>query len=124
MESPENLRVVICAIARNEENYIDEWIDYHLNLGIDSIFVYGNDWEFTPKSKRVFCERLHREIKQSDVYNLFLEEKPIPFDWVFFIDIDEFIHLPEGIKIKQFLDKFNSFSVVKFRWNQIYSQRS
>lgn len=121
MEMPADIRVAICAIARNEENYIDEWIDYHLTLGIDFIHVYGNDWEFTPKSKCVICERLSRSISQVDAYNKFLSEGAKAFDWVFFIDIDEFIHLPNSIQLKKFLNSFKDFSGVIFNWNQIYS---
>jgi hypothetical protein len=33
---------VICAIALDEELYIDEWIRYHLLLGFNHIYVYDN----------------------------------------------------------------------------------
>lgn len=29
------MKVGICAIAKDEDFYIDEWIRYHLKLGID-----------------------------------------------------------------------------------------
>lgn len=29
------MRTGICAIAKDEDVYIDEWIRYHLKLGID-----------------------------------------------------------------------------------------
>ena len=32
--------VGICAIAKNEDGYIDDWIKYHLKLGIDQIYVF------------------------------------------------------------------------------------
>ena len=34
------MKVGIAAIAKNEDNYIDEWIKYHLKLGIDQIMVF------------------------------------------------------------------------------------
>ena len=37
------LTTALCAIARHEEDYLAEWIDYHLALGFDHIFIYDND---------------------------------------------------------------------------------
>jgi hypothetical protein len=40
------MRVALVCISKNEDNYIDEWIKYHLKLGFDDIFVCNNDWDF------------------------------------------------------------------------------
>ena len=32
--------VVICAIVKNEELYIDEWVKYNRYLGFNQIFLY------------------------------------------------------------------------------------
>lgn len=29
------MKTAICAIAKNEDKYIDEWIQYHWKLGFD-----------------------------------------------------------------------------------------
>ena len=29
------MKVVICCIARKENRYLQEWLDYHLGLGFD-----------------------------------------------------------------------------------------
>ena len=35
----------ICAIAKWEDKYLDEWLDYHLGLGVDKIYVsVGGAW--------------------------------------------------------------------------------
>lgn len=34
------MKTALVCIAKNEDNYIDEWIEYHLMLGFDRIFVY------------------------------------------------------------------------------------
>ncbi|KAL7467041.1 hypothetical protein ACHAXS_007311, partial [Conticribra weissflogii] len=33
---------VVCSIVSNEEAYLDEWIDYHLGIGFDHIYLYDN----------------------------------------------------------------------------------
>ena len=37
------MKSAVCAVARNENAYLLEWIDYHLNLGFDKIFLYDNN---------------------------------------------------------------------------------
>lgn len=32
----------ICAIFKNEGTYLREWIEYHLMIGFDHIFLYNN----------------------------------------------------------------------------------
>jgi hypothetical protein len=37
------MKSLLCAIAKNEERYINEWVNYHYNLGFDKIVVYNNN---------------------------------------------------------------------------------
>ena len=37
------MKVAIIAIAKNEQLYLQEWLDYHLQLGFDKIIVADND---------------------------------------------------------------------------------
>lgn len=41
--SESNEKYIIIANARDEEYYIKEWVDYHLNLGFDEIHLFIND---------------------------------------------------------------------------------
>jgi hypothetical protein len=38
--------IKLIAIAKNEERYMKEWVDYHMSLGFDEIVVYDNRWEW------------------------------------------------------------------------------
>lgn len=33
---------VLCAVAKDEEAYLDEWVNYHLAIGFETIYVYDN----------------------------------------------------------------------------------
>ena len=37
------MRVVVCALAKNEHLYINEWVKHYVNLGFDKIYLYDND---------------------------------------------------------------------------------
>ena len=32
-------KIAVVAIAKDEDNYLAEWTDYHLRLGFDDIFI-------------------------------------------------------------------------------------
>jgi len=33
---------VVCSIMTKEEAYLDEWIDYHLGIGFEHMYIYDN----------------------------------------------------------------------------------
>ena len=43
------MKVAIIAIAKNENLYINEWLDYHFKLGFDNIIICENDDELILK---------------------------------------------------------------------------
>ena len=34
------MKTALVCIAKDEDNYIDEWLKYHLKLGFSNIYVY------------------------------------------------------------------------------------
>jgi hypothetical protein len=38
------MKVAIVCIAKNEDLYLEEWVNYHLKLGFDRIYIYMNNW--------------------------------------------------------------------------------
>ncbi len=91
----------ICAIVKNEIPYIQDWVEYHLNLGIDKITLYIHESETVP-----YKEILpHKEIElvewnlpwtehfrpQIRAYEHFAMKNQRDDDYTFFIDVDEYI---------------------------------
>lgn len=37
------MKVAIVAIAKNEHSYLDEWLKYHTELGVDKFFIVNNN---------------------------------------------------------------------------------
>jgi hypothetical protein len=37
-------KIALVCIAKEEDLYIQEWIDYHLKLGFDDIHIFQNNW--------------------------------------------------------------------------------
>lgn len=124
------MKSAICAIARNESDYLEEWITYHLNLGFNHIFIYDNN---NPDDNSIiqFCSaQLWKEqvtvinyrgrlAAQLTAYNDCYMAHSKEFDWIAFIDIDEFITF--GIentytRINHYLDSIKNFDVIAINW--------
>ena len=44
-----NLKIAICTMAKKENEYIKEYVDYYIKLGVDHIFIYDNNDEYSEK---------------------------------------------------------------------------
>ena len=118
------MRVVICAMAKNEHLYINEWVRHYVRLGVDMIYLYDND---DPNSKpikqcidkelrdKVFIYDIRGQVKehlQHDVYTTFYNTHK--FEWCLFCDIDEFLM---GVRnIKEWLSHFNTAFQIRIKW--------
>ncbi|MHA4846221.1 glycosyltransferase family 2 protein [Flavitalea antarctica] len=36
-------KVGICCIAKNEDRYLDEWVEHHLQIGVTRFYIYDNE---------------------------------------------------------------------------------
>ena len=38
-----NYKIVLCTVCKEENKYIEEYIGYYLNYGVNKIFIYDNN---------------------------------------------------------------------------------
>lgn len=104
-------KIAIIAIAKNENLYLREWIDWHLGLGFDNIMIGPNDDEFKPlitNPKVIYEDYSGVEKVQSLAYTELYIKYRKDFDWLLFIDIDEFVMLDEHYaSVAEFLEGFD-----------------
>jgi hypothetical protein len=110
------MRVCLVCIAKNEENYIEEWISYHKKLGFDKIFVYENNWRCSSNDESIVKIPFDGEVKQTLSYNHFLSTYHNEFDWVAFFDVDEFLVLKKHNNVKDFLINYKDYRSVGINW--------
>jgi Glycosyl transferase family 2 len=102
---------VICAIAKYEEQYLDEWVDYHLALGFAHILIYDNtaDFELKEWARKKSCRVSVRHFPgasapQAKAYlncarhlsssaSAGQHQHEQNHTWIAFFDIDEFLIL-------------------------------
>lgn len=118
-------RVALCAIARLENSYIQDWLDYHLSLGFDHVFIYDNYHTGESRIHEVIdteSDHYHGKVTiievpnkpsyQITAYNECYKRSSKDFDWVCFIDIDEYLTFDvrfDGPKcIQDFVQRFDA----------------
>ena len=97
------MKIALIALAKDEDHYIDEWIDYHLLLGFDDIFICRDNWNFMSSNMKKTNVHITdyagdvsipHNIKQNNFYNECINNTIIDdFDFVMILDVDEFVNL-------------------------------
>ena len=112
--------------------FVEEWVAHHRLLGVDHFYLYDND----PRQPLNDILRLHRDYvtirpwlvdhddanypgrtKQLKAYRHCLANGAANYDWVTFIDGDEFIILDEHESLKAFLADFRECDLVALNWH-------
>jgi len=109
-------KVALVCIAKNEDNYIDEWISYNFKLGFDDIHVYANDWNFKSSSPNVIVKHIPGSEQQVPAYNDFVHCNNSKYNWAAFFDVDEFLVLKKHKNIKHLLSEYSEFPAIGINW--------
>ncbi|EMG36770.1 hypothetical protein PCS_02466 [Desulfocurvibacter africanus PCS] len=91
--------LALCAIAKDEDRYLLEWIHYHILVGVERFIIYDND-SATPiaqtlaeyvKAGIVEVIPVSGKDRQIPAYAHCLREHGPRFRWIGFLDLDEFL---------------------------------
>lgn len=107
--------IVIVAIAKMEYGYIKDWVEYHLKIGFDHIYIYDNNdidseeyyddllKEYINEGRVTIIDARGRVAYQRQSYLDFYSN--YDFKWILVIDIDEFLFFNKKYSnIKDFLN--------------------
>jgi hypothetical protein len=109
--SVQKWKLVVVGIVKNEASYLDEWIAYHLALGVEHFFLYDNGSddntpEITTKySNAGLLTHIIWPMRggQVDAYNHAARLLRHTAEWVGFLDADEFMVTHDHDNIYDFL---------------------
>ena len=68
------MKVALVCIAKDEDNYIQEWIKYHKEIGFDDIFIYENNWRSGINQTNVKTIPFDGSCMQLRAYNDFIQK--------------------------------------------------
>lgn len=116
--------VTICAIFKDEAISLKEWIDYHLIIGIEHFYLYNNfskdnfDEILEPYIKRGIVTLYEWPINKGQIesYKNCFEINRELTNWMFFIDIDEFICPKNESTISEWLSKYSNYPSIVIYW--------
>lgn len=122
--------IVVCAIAKNENDYVEEWVKWYFGLGFDKIFIYDdnadrNSLPSIPYIKEMvnagkigieYCGSEKIGFKQMKKYEKFYKNNK--FAWCAFFDLDEFLVLKQHNNIRDYLNSpmFKNFNTILVCW--------
>lgn len=117
----------VCAIIKDEHEYIREWAEHNRKIGFDKMVLYDNnscapyDEELGDMIKDGFIEMRpwedRRWSRQLRAYSDFLYSAEWDKeDWCAFIDADEFIYFEKVKTISEFVKIYDSYAGVGLSW--------
>ena len=110
------MKVALICVAKFEDYYLKEWLDYNQKLGFDKVIMYQNDWRTDlehPILEKNICDG---GLIQVPLYNHILQHNT-EYDWLAFIDCDEFIVLKKHNNIKELIEEYqHRTSVIGVNW--------
>ena len=125
------MRVIVFTNARDEPHIL-EWISHYLNLGFDHVFIYDHKSQIpihsllAPKNpsqttpvNRITVTRLDNNItgmKNALMRRAIAISKEKGFDWMLYIDADEFLYLKNDDNVKTFLEHYKGYHQVGVNW--------
>lgn len=117
-------KLSIMAIFKNEELYLEEWLQYHIKEGINHFYLYSNDknmekYNFLDKyqDKITIIPWINVKIKkhstvQRDAYTHCIKNYINECDFLLMLDIDEFlVSLLKNKKVVDIVNKFDKNKV-------------
>lgn len=140
----------IFTIVKDEHAYLDEWIQYHLELGVKKIYIFNdvlskthihickkyddrvtniNILSLYNSAQREQIKKDKQENKAKYGYQIMFMKKCLDFisknstlDWVSYIDVDEFLTFENtNYNFENVFDNFNKYEIVVLQWKNFNS---
>lgn len=123
------MKVCLICIAKKENLYISEWVDWYLNYGFDKIIICDNNdsgderiADVVKDNDKVEIRETYHDIDKVQCLAYTTEYKRVykDYDWILFCDVDEFLVLDQKYEhdIHNFLndDIFKDCDTIRFNW--------
>lgn len=108
------MKIAVCAILKDEDAYLEEWLKHYIKLGVKDFILYDNESKYPVKSLidsfsfkeqiKVFITRIEGKYKQLECYADACKRNA-DYDWIGFFDLDEYVELGEGTTLEKFLEQ-------------------
>ena len=121
---------LLCTIAKNENRYIKEFVDWYKNLGFTNICLYDNNdidgecfedviSEYITEGFVFIKNYRGRKLCQLEAYEECYKEYGKSYDWIAVFDADEFLELDRKFEnINDYLSSpiFQEYDAIHINW--------
>lgn len=124
--------LAVCAIFKDEAEWLEEWIDFHKRQGVEHFFLYNNNstdyYEKTlePYIKNGEVDLINWDVTyngqmgfvfmQRDAYLDCVNKNKSTCKWIAFIDTDEFLFSVDNNKLPQTLNEYEEYGGIAVNW--------
>ncbi len=120
------MKLAVCVIVKNEGDGILEWGLYHRMIGFDALIIVDDgSTDHTSAQVQLLSQvldvRQHAYKRslgdtQNSTYDRICRNYADVFDWIAFIDADEFIFSPEATNVRELLSQDERIATVGLPW--------
>ena len=133
-----NMKFAVCGIAKNENRYIREWVEYYKNLGVDKVIICDNNDIGGERFEDVIQDYISSGFVTIENYrgrrvdiNYGSDNKSVQgtayldiykkykshYDWIAYFDIDEFLYMGKQ-NLKDFFmsSKYMNLNGLRIYW--------
>lgn len=123
------MNILLVCIVKMENLYLRDFVEYYKRIGVSKILLFDNNDENGEYPQQVIGDYIsdgyvmYRNARgkyryQLEAYDSAYEEYKTEYDWLGFIDIDEYLEISDGRNLPEFLsdEKFADADVIPFYW--------
>jgi tetratricopeptide (TPR) repeat protein len=107
----------LCLICKDENDYLPEWLNYHILMGVDRFYIYDNESRISLRETlKVYIEKgwvvvidIAGKGVQLHAYDHCLQTFGAYTRWMGFIDTDEFLVPKTNLNLKELLKEYEAF---------------
>ncbi|MBD5538512.1 MAG: glycosyltransferase family 92 protein [Desulfovibrio sp.] len=116
----------LCAIVKDENRDLREWLAYHLAIGFEHVLLYDNNSRIPLRTELAdlvaaglvtVVDWPLTQAQQLSAYHHALRERGSATNWLAFIDADEFLLPLQHDDIRDFLDEYADCGGVGANWS-------
>lgn len=116
--------ISICAIFKNEAAFMQEWLEFHLLMGVNHFYLYNNNSndDYFGILEPYIEKGIVTLVEWPDVpgqlsaythfYNTYRHEA----QWISFLDLDEFICPLKATDIPTWLEDYKQYPIIMMYW--------
>ena len=127
------MNILLCCIAKTENQYIREFIEYYKTLGVSHICIFDNNDKDGERFESVIQDYIDdgfvtvidyrgKKVCQLLAYQDCWDRYRREYDWIMFFDCDEFLEIIDG-NLHDYLESFPDADVIKVNW-KIYGDNN